>query len=192
MIWITRFTSSMANVAPQLKMIYAGSQKRKDLEKITTTITKNKISDCWGEERIRLFWVRLYRLWRSILHHMDHPIFQEVMAMGNTCADNEGWAVITSGSSRKLVKSRGEKMVECLSKLHPGMKKKSPEDFISSLEKELASVEGKQHSDLVIPFSPHWKEPDNSILCMTCRNPMEKKYLIQCREEESARNVVRH
>ena len=187
---IRQFTSAMKRVvhdAVPLHMIYAGSNELHGLKRITTTITQENLSGCWSEEKIRSFWVRLYRMQRSILHHIGtvtkFPIFQEVMAMMNTSCDNELWAVITCASSMKLLKSRGKKIVKCLSKLDAMKKKIShPTDFISTLEKEIGLVEGNKHSEVTLSLPMLSGKSQPTILCKDCQLPMKIQTMFQCRE----------
>ncbi|KAJ4974390.1 hypothetical protein NE237_007564 [Protea cynaroides] len=120
--WIRKFTTTTRAVAQEagipFEMVYVGKSKHKDqVGRNISVITMEKLSHCWPDlTSIWFFWVRLESMWHSEMRlgstiEKDH-IMQEIMTMLTFDGSEQGWALISKGSTT-MVKAKGDLFLEC-------------------------------------------------------------------------------
>lgn len=186
--WIRKFTSVMRKVALEiehpLEMIYVGKGNPKErVRKINTVITEEKLSSCWNNlVMIWFFWARLESMWYSKVQLgrtiENDAIMQEVMTMLTFDSSDEGWALISKGST-EMVKAQGKKMVDCLSSFHIWKENVEHEGFIAALAGALEPYHTHEHCTRLILPGTTGKIQEN-VICAECKRPMEMYILYRC------------
>ncbi|RWR97002.1 protein SIEVE ELEMENT OCCLUSION B [Cinnamomum micranthum f. kanehirae] len=186
--WIRKFTSVMRKVAVEiglpLEMIYVGKGNPKErVRKINTAITEEKLSSCWHDlVMIWFFWARLESMWYSKVQLgrtiENDAIMQEVMTMLTFDSSDEGWALISKGST-EMVKDHGKKMVDCLSSFDNWKENVEHDGFIAALAGALVPYHTDEHcTRLILPGTTGVIQ--EKVICAECRRPMEKYILYRC------------
>ncbi|XP_042480802.1 protein SIEVE ELEMENT OCCLUSION B-like isoform X2 [Macadamia integrifolia] len=120
--WIRKFTSAARAVAMTahipFEMVYVGKRNPRDrVRGNINIITKGKLSHCWPDlTSIWFFWKRLESMWYSKMQQgkiieNDH-IMEEIMTMLTFDVSEQGWALISKGSSN-MAKAKGDMILSC-------------------------------------------------------------------------------
>ncbi|KAK1289203.1 hypothetical protein QJS10_CPB18g00534 [Acorus calamus] len=186
--WIRRFTSAMRHVVQEtkipLEMVYVGkSNPRERVRRAVTTIAEEKLSGYWPDlVMMWFFWVRLESMLHSKMQagrNIDNdPIMQEVMQMMSFDGSEEGWAVVSRGST-EIVKAPGRKIVDCLGKFEEWKGGVERDGFVPALTAALVPYETHEHCTRLILPGDTGRIQDN-VICAECRKPMEKYILYRC------------
>lgn len=188
MEWIRKFTASMRRAALEarlpLEMIYVGKSNPKDrIRKNIGIITDEKLSGTWHDPvMIWYFWVRLESMWYSKMHHgrtIDNDaIMQEVLTLLSFDGSDEGWAVVSHGST-EMVRANGKILMECLSQFDSWKMNIEHDGFIQSIINALSPLHTHEHcTRLILPGTTGIIQ--ENVVCAECRRPMEKFILYRC------------
>lgn len=167
-----------------LEMLYVGKSNPKErIKRLTNTIGSEGLSSYWSDPVMMwFFWVRLESMLHSKMQHgrniENDAIMQEVMTMMSFDGSDEGWALISRGST-DMVKSPGKKLVECLSNFATWKENVEHEGFISALITALQPYHTVEHCTRLILPGTTGKIQEN-VICAECRRPMEKYILYRC------------
>lgn len=167
-----------------LEMIYVGKSNPKDrIRKIIGIITDEKLSGTWHDPvMIWYFWVRLESMWYSKMHHgrtIDNDaIMQEVLTLLSFDGSDEGWAVVSHGST-DMVRANGKILMECLSQFDSWKMNIEHDGFIQALINALSPLHTHEHcTRLILPGTTGIIQ--ENVVCAECRRPMEKFILYRC------------
>ncbi|ERN10515.1 protein SIEVE ELEMENT OCCLUSION B [Amborella trichopoda] len=186
--WIRAFTSSIKKVIQEtrvpIEMVYVGkSNPRERVRRIISAIIQEKLSGYWSDTMIWYFWVRLESMWHSKRHYgrtIDNdPIVQEVMSMLSFDGSDEGWAVMSRGST-EILKTLGKKLMECLSHFDTWKANITNVDtFIPALREALQPYHKPEHcTRLILPGTTG--PIQEKVVCAECGRQMEKYVLYRC------------
>ncbi|XP_068666741.1 protein SIEVE ELEMENT OCCLUSION B-like [Aristolochia californica] len=186
--WIRRFTTVMKRVAQEarisLEMIYVGkSNPNQRVRRVVNTIAEENLSSYWQDLAMMwFFWVRLESMWHSKMQHgrtiENDPIMQEVMRMLSFDGSDEGWALISRGST-EIVKSHGKKIVDCLTDYDTWKESVEQEGFLLALENALRPYQTHEHcTRLILPGNTGTIQ--EKVVCAECKRPMEQYILYRC------------
>ncbi|KAH7670650.1 Sieve element occlusion C-terminal protein [Dioscorea alata] len=186
--WIRSFTTTLRRVAQDarvpLEMVYVGrSNPKEKVKKAMSVIAAEKLSGYWPDvDMIWFFWVRLESMWHSKMQHdctvEDDHIMQEVMQILSFDGSEEGWAVFSQGSVG-ILKSQGNKLLDCLMHYDAWRDTVELEGFIPALGKALLPYQTHEHCTRLILPSETGKIGEK-IVCAECKKPMEKYVLYRC------------
>ncbi|KAJ0972808.1 hypothetical protein J5N97_020767 [Dioscorea zingiberensis] len=187
--WIRRFTMTLRRITQELRipleMVYVGKSNPKErVKKITAIISAEKLSGYWQDPAmIWFFWVRLESMWHSKRQHgrsiEDDFIMQEVMQMLSFDGSDEGWAVISHGTSLDMVKSQGKKLMDCLNGFENWKGTVEHEGFVPALANALAPYHTHEHCTRLILPGETGKITEH-VVCAECKRPMDKFVLYRC------------
>ncbi|XP_068647965.1 protein SIEVE ELEMENT OCCLUSION B-like [Aristolochia californica] len=187
--WIRRFTTVMKRVAQEariaLELIYVGkSNPNQRVRRVVNTIAEENLSGYWQDLAMMwFFWIRLESMWHSKMQHgrtiENDPIMQEVMTMLSFDGSDEGWALISRGST-EIVKSHGKKIVDCLNEYDNWKESVELEGFLPALGNALLPYQTHEHCTRLILPGNTGKLPMETVVCAECKRPMEKYILYRC------------
>ncbi|XP_077229372.1 protein SIEVE ELEMENT OCCLUSION B-like [Tasmannia lanceolata] len=186
--WIKKFTTAMRHVIQEvripLEMVYVGkSNPRERVKKAISLISNEKLSGFWQDPvMIWFFWVRLESMWYSKMQHgrtiENDPIMQEIMSMLSFDGSDEGWVVISRGST-EILKAHGKKITECLLQFDKWKANVEHDGFIPALTNALVPYQTHEHcTRLILPGNTGRIE--ENVVCAECKRPMEKYILYRC------------
>lgn len=191
--WIREFNSRMKEITDsglQVEMVYVGKRKPTEHDRnILATIDLEKLSGSLSLTKTHLFWLRLETMRRSALRlgkmaNTDY-ILEEVAALLNMDEENDqGWAVMGSGSSLEIVRLKGERVMDCLilfSKWGPSVGKLGLLGAIRSVFEPPVPA-GHRCQSHIMPFSEGLME--HTMVCNECKRPLEKYVLYKCETKE--------
>lgn len=193
--WIRKFTKAAKSVALSagipLEMVYVGkSNPREKVRRNNEIIAAEKLSYSWQDlTSVWFFWVRLESMMYSKLQlgktiAKDH-ILQEIMRLLGYDGTNQGWAIITRGSTAgmpELAKGNGEMMLTSFTQYDDWKQHVETKGFLPALNDHLLHIQTPHHCT-------HLKLPGTvgsimeTVVCAECGRLMEKFYLYECCDE---------
>ncbi|KAF5187016.1 Sieve element occlusion b [Thalictrum thalictroides] len=185
--WIRKFTSSVRvvseSIGSPIELVYVGqSNPTMRIRKVLTIINAEKLSYTWPlVESIRLFWLRIEKMWYSKMQHGKtveyDPIMQEIMIMLSYDGIGQGWAVISKGSA-EMAKARGERMLTYFTDIAEWKEQVESKGFIPALNEYMV-----QSMSALVPVHCHrlilpgTNSTPDMVVCEECGKPMEKSTL---------------
>lgn len=187
--WIRKFTSSAYAMANTLKvpleMIYMGkSNPGEKVERIKEAIVSENLSHTLEDLMlIWYFWVRVESMWHSKLHQGNtldsDPIMQEIMTILSYDASDEGWAVISGGTERILVKARGEIFLKCLNEYEQWKDRAEEKGLLNAMSDYVKELQTPHHCNrLIVPGSNG--RTLEEVVCAECGRPLDKFFMYRC------------
>ncbi|XP_058195108.1 protein SIEVE ELEMENT OCCLUSION B-like [Rhododendron vialii] len=188
MEWIRRFTTTAKAVAQaagiQLEMLYVGkSNPREKVRKINSTIVAEKLSHMLPDlTLIWFFWVRLESMWHSKTQHgksvENDTIVQEIMTMLSFDGSDQGWALISRGST-EMAKAKGDTILTSLTRFDQWKQRAEQEGFVPALNANLHDLHTPHHCNRLILPGANGAIPER-VVCAECGRPMEKFIMYRC------------
>ncbi|KAJ4973402.1 hypothetical protein NE237_006576 [Protea cynaroides] len=186
--WIRNFTSTARKVAQvariQFEMVYVGKSNPKDrVRRNISVITTEKLSHCWPDlTSIWFFWVRLESMWYSKMQQgrtieNDH-IMQEIMTMLTFDGSEQGWALISKGSTT-MAKAKGGLILNCFQEYDVWKESVDLKGFMQAIMDHLQQLHTPQHCNRLILPGTVGRIPE-MIVCSECGRPMEKFVMYRC------------
>lgn len=185
--WIRRFTTLMKRVAQEakitLEMLYVGKNSPNErIKRVTNTIAEEGLSSYWNDPVMMwFFWLRLESMWFSKMQHgrtvENDNIMQEVVTMMSFDGGDEGWALISHGST-DMVKASGKKLVNCLDSFETWKENVEQEGFVAALHTALQPYRTPEHcTKLILPATNNIQA---NVVCAECKRTMERYILYRC------------
>ncbi|KAK4399671.1 protein SIEVE ELEMENT OCCLUSION C [Sesamum angolense] len=144
-----------------------------DQEKICTSLTFHKV---------QFFWLRLERIKRLISAYQDSDKTSKELAEFLDFNRNENWAIIGQGSSTDVLKLDAEKLKECLDLLPLWCKNVTTMGLVGAIKSgcEPSSAGGTCNHSELFPYEEGLV--NKTVICGSCKSPMEKFVLYKCEE----------
>ncbi|KAL5717956.1 hypothetical protein ACHQM5_010904 [Ranunculus cassubicifolius] len=188
MDWIRKFTVAARAVSQVIRMpielVYVGKSNPKErVRKNNGIISAEKLSHFWPDlTSIWFFWVRLESMWHSKMQHgktiENDPIMQEIMTMLSFDGSEQGWAVISKGSSH-IAKGKGETMLTSMIEIDQWKEHIEPKGFVPALTDHLHQLHTPHHCNRLILPGTTGSIPE-MVVCAECGRAMEKYIMYRC------------
>ncbi|KAF7136315.1 hypothetical protein RHSIM_Rhsim08G0181000 [Rhododendron simsii] len=186
--WVRNFTAAAKDFAKTagitLEMVYVGKSKANErVKKITSTITAEKLSHCLTYPTyIAYFWTRLQSLWYSRTQHgktaENDRILQEVLAILSFDGSEQGWALISNGST-EMVRANGDTILNIFREFKLSAEEAKQKGFVQVLGDIIKKSRPLHHCNKVLLPWTSTGTPEK-LLCADCARPMEKYFLYRC------------
>ncbi|KAE9467484.1 hypothetical protein C3L33_00611, partial [Rhododendron williamsianum] len=186
--WVRNFTAAAKDIAKTagitLEMVYVGKSKANErVKKIASTITAEKLSHCLPYPTyISCFWTRLESMWYSRTQHgktaENDRILQEVSAMLSFDGSEQGWAVISNGST-EMVRANGDTILKIFREIKSLEKDIKQNGFMRVLNENVEKSRQLHHCNKLLLWWTSTGIPEK-LLCADCTRPMEKYFMYRC------------
>ncbi|KAG5537013.1 hypothetical protein RHGRI_024451 [Rhododendron griersonianum] len=186
--WVRNFTAAAKDIAKTagitLEMVYVGKSKANErVKKIASTITAEKLSHCLPYPTyISCFWTRLESMWYSRTQHgktaENDRILQEVSAMLSFDGSEQGWAVISNGST-EMVRANGDTILKIFREIKSLEKDIKQKGFVPVLKENIEKSHQLHHCNKLLLRWTSTGIPEK-LLCADCTRPMEKYFMYRC------------
>lgn len=188
MEWIQRFTIKLKATAEvagiPLEMLYVGKSNLKEkIRKINDVIAAQNLSHVLPDiTLIWYFWVRLESMWHSKMQHgktvENDSIMQEIVTMMSFDASDEGWALISRGST-EMTKAKGETLLTCLNDFEEWKNDVPEKGFVQAIIDYLKKIQTPHHCNRLILPGTTGGIPEK-VVCAECGHTMEKFIMYRC------------
>ncbi|XP_020547461.1 protein SIEVE ELEMENT OCCLUSION C [Sesamum indicum] len=188
--WIREFNALIKKIkgaGVQLEVLYVGCKNPdENVKTIIDTIDQEKICTSLTIHKVQFFWLRLERIKRLISAYEDHTISldktSKKLAELLDLNMNKNWAIIGQGSSTDVLKLDAEKLEECLHLLPLWCKNVTTMGLVGATKSgfEPSSAGGTCNHSELLPYEEGLV--DKTVICGSCKRPMEKFVLYKCEE----------
>ncbi|KNA21516.1 hypothetical protein SOVF_042430 [Spinacia oleracea] len=186
--WIQKFTTKLHDTALAanipLEMLYVGKSNLKEkIRKINNAIVAQGLSHVLPDVTlVWYFWVRLQSMWHSKMQHgrtvENDPIMQEIVTMMSFDAGEQGWAMISRGST-EMTKAKGETLLTCLEDFDEWKEDVKVKGFVQAIIDYLQKLHTPHHCNRLILPGTTGSIPDK-VFCAECGRTMEKFIMYRC------------
>ncbi|XP_057542530.1 protein SIEVE ELEMENT OCCLUSION B-like isoform X1 [Amaranthus tricolor] len=188
MEWIQRFTTKLKATAQvagiPLEMLYVGKSSLKEkIRTINEVIAAQTLSHVLPDiTLIWYFWVRLESMWHSKMQHgktvENDSIMQEIVTLMSFDASDEGWALISRGST-EMTKAKGETFLTCLNDFEEWKNDVPEKGFVQAIIDYLKKIQTPHHCNRLILPGTTGGIPEK-VVCAECGRTMEKFIMYRC------------
>ncbi|KMT07600.1 hypothetical protein BVRB_6g147300 isoform B [Beta vulgaris subsp. vulgaris] len=188
MDWIQKFTAELHATAQAaripLEMLYVGKSNLKEkIRKINNAIVDQGWSHVLPDVTlVWYFWVRLESMWHSKMQHRmtveNDRIMQEIVTMMSFDASDQGWALISRGST-EMTKAKGDTLLTCLMNFSEWKEDVPLKGFVQAITDYLQKLQTPHHCNRLILPGTTGSIPEK-VVCAECGRTMDKFIMYRC------------